>query len=75
MKLSADRTGGDSDRPDPPGGFGRSGQPGDRWSGPTFQVVIPLHCEGCGLTVHPAALRHDLGYVVAWSCPRCAREL
>jgi hypothetical protein len=36
--------------------------------------VIPLHCEGCGLTVHPGAMRHDVGYLLTWSCPRCARR-
>jgi hypothetical protein len=37
--------------------------------------VIPVHCEGCGLTIHPGAMRRDLGYLVARSCPRCARPL
>jgi hypothetical protein len=44
-------------------------------TGARLDVVIPGHCEGCGLTIHPGAMRRDPGYLVARSCPRCARPL
>ena len=44
----------------------------------TASTLVPeqtMHCTGCGITIHPAALQHDRALLLASCCPRCDGRL
>lgn len=38
---------------------------------PAPAAEAPLRCPNCGLTLHPATIRHEQVLVAAACCPRC----